>query len=47
MKNKTIYVTKESVEGENKVSNIIEKIILNNIKNNLRSKEYAIHYNVD
>ena len=34
-KNKTIYVVKESVGGENKVSNIIEKIILKDIKNNL------------
>lgn len=34
-KNKTIYVIKESVGGENKVSNIIEKLILKDIKNNL------------
>ena len=32
-KNKTIYVIKESVGGENKVSNIIEKLILKDIKN--------------
>ena len=38
-KNKTIYVIKESVGGENNVSNIIEKLILKNIKNNLTSKE--------
>ena len=44
-KNKTIYVIKESVGGENKVSNIIEKLTLKDINNNLRSKEYAIHYN--
>ena len=31
-KNKTIYVIKESVGGENKVSNIIEKLILKDIK---------------
>jgi len=35
-KNKTIYVIKESVGGENKVSNIIEKLILNDIQNNVR-----------
>ena len=43
-KNKTIYVIKESVEGENKVSNIIEKLILKDIKNNLTSKEEVNHY---
>ena len=43
-KNKTIYVIKESVGGENKVSNIIEKLILKDIKNNLRSKEEVNHY---
>ena len=36
-KNKTIYVIKESVGGENEVSNIIERLILKDIKNNLRS----------
>ena len=43
-KNKTIYVIKESVGGENKVSNIIEKLILQDIKNNLTSKEEVNHY---
>lgn len=43
-KNKTIYVIKESVGGENKVSNIIERLILKDIKNNLRSKEEVNHY---
>ena len=43
-KNKTIYVIKESVVGENKVSNIIEKLILKDIKNNLTSKEEVNHY---
>ena len=43
-KSKTIYVIKESVGGENKVSNIIEKLILKDIKNNLRSKEEVNHY---
>lgn len=43
-KNKTIYVIKESVGGENKVPNIIEKLILKDIKNNLRSKEEVNHY---
>ena len=43
-KNKTIYVIKESVRGENKVSNIIEKLILKDIKNNLISKEEVNHY---
>lgn len=43
-KNKTIYVIKESVGGENKVSNIIEKLILKDIKNNVRSKEEVNHY---
>ena len=43
-KNKTIYVIKESVGGENKVSNIIEKLILKDIKNNLTSKEEVNHY---
>ena len=43
-KNKTIYVIKESVVGENKVSNIIEKLILKDIKNNLNSKEEVNHY---
>ena len=43
-KNKTIYVIKESVGGENKVSNIIEKLILIDIKNNLTSKEEVNHY---
>lgn len=38
-KNKTIYVIKESVGGEIKVSIIIEKIILKDIKNNVISKE--------
>ena len=42
--NKTIYVIKESVGGENKVSNIIEKLILKDIKNNLTSKEEVNHY---
>ena len=44
-KNKTIYVIKESVGGENKVSNIIEKLILKDIKNNLTSEEEVNHYN--
>ena len=35
---------KESVGGENKVSNIIERLILKDIKNNLRSKEEVNHY---
>ena len=43
-KNKIIYVIKESVGGENKVSNIIEKLILKDINNNLRSKEEVNHY---
>ena len=43
-KNETIYVIKESVGGENKVSNIIEKLILKDIKNNLISKEEVNHY---
>ena len=43
-KSKTIYVIKESVGGENKVSNIIEKLILTDIKNNLISKEEVNHY---
>ena len=43
-KNKIIYVIKESVGGENKVSNIIEKLILKDIKNNLTSKEEVNHY---
>ena len=43
-KNKTIYVIKESVGGENKVSNIIEKLILKDIKNNLTCKEEVNHY---
>lgn len=42
--NKTIYMIKESVGGENKVSNIIEKLILRDIKNNLTSKEEVNHY---
>ena len=37
-KNKTIYVIKESVGGENKVSNIIEKLILKDIKNSLKDE---------
>ena len=43
-KNKTIYVIKESVGGGSKVSNIIEKLILKDIKNNLTSKEEVNHY---
>ena len=43
-KNKTIYVIKESVGGENKVSNIIEKLILKDIKNNLIRQEEVNHY---
>ncbi len=39
--NKTIYVIKESVGGENNVLNIIEKLILKSI---LRSKEEVNHY---
>ena len=42
--NKTIYMIKESVGGENKVSNIIEKLILRDIKNNLTSKEEVNQY---
>lgn len=41
---KTIYVIKESVGGENKVSNIIEKLILKDIKNNLRDDKEVNHY---
>ena len=43
-KNKTIYIIKESVGGENKVSNIIEKLILKDIKNYLISKNDVNHY---
>ena len=43
-KSKSIYVIKESVGGENKVSNIIEKLILKDIKNNLTVKEKINHY---
>lgn len=43
-KNKTIYVIKESVGGENKVSNIIEKLILNDIQNNVRDDKEVNHY---
>lgn len=43
-KNKTIYVIKEFVGGEDKVHSIIEKLILKDIKNNLRSKEEVDHY---
>lgn len=43
-KNKTIYIIKESVGGENKVSNIIEKLILKDIKNYLISKNEVSHY---
>ena len=43
-KSKTIYVIKESVGGENKVSNIIEKLILKDIKNNLIRQEEVNHY---
>ena len=37
-KKNTIYVIKESVGGENKVSNIIEKLILKDIKNSLKDE---------
>ena len=43
-KNKTIYIIKESVGGEKKVSNIIEKLILKDIKNYLISKNEVNHY---
>lgn len=43
-KNKTIYIIKEFVGGENKVSNIIEKLILKDIKNYLISKNEVNHY---
>lgn len=43
-KNKTIYVIKESAGGENKVSNIIEKLILKDIKNNLIDDKEVNHY---
>ena len=43
-KSKTIYVIKESVGGENKVSNIIEKLILNDIQNNVRDDKEVNHY---
>ncbi len=43
-KNKTIYIIKESVGGENKVSNIIEKLILKDIRNYLISKNEVNHY---
>ena len=43
-KNKTIYVIKESIGGENKVSNVIEKLILKDIKNNLIRQEEVNHY---
>ena len=38
---------KESVGGENKVSNVIEKLILKDIKNNLRDKKEDIHYDAN
>lgn len=37
-KKNAIYVIKESVGGENKVFNIIEKLILKDIKNNLKDE---------
>ena len=43
-KNKTIYVIKESIVESNKVSNVVEKLILKDIKNNLTSKEEVNHY---
>ena len=46
-KHKTIYVIKESVGGENKVFNIIEKLILKDIKNNLRDNKEVNHYDVN
>lgn len=42
-KNKTIYVVKEIVGEENKVSNIIEKLILHHIQNYLRNKSEDYH----
>lgn len=44
-KNKTIYVIKEIVEGENKFSNIIGKLILHHIRNYLRNKSEDYHNN--
>ena len=35
-KTNTIYAIKESVGEENKISNIIEKLILKDIKNSLK-----------
>ena len=44
VKKQNSFVIKESVGGENKVSNVIEKLILKDIKNNLRDKKEDIHY---
>ena len=41
-KKNTIYAIKESVGGENNVSNIIEKLILKDIKNSLKDERRAL-----
>lgn len=43
-KNKTIYVIKKSIVESNKVSNVVEKLILKDIKNNLRDDKEVNHY---
>ena len=43
-KKHTIYIIKESIIEKNKIFNIIEKLILKDIKNNLNIKDESNHY---
>ena len=43
-KKHTIYIIKESIIEKNKIFNIIENLILKDIKNNLNIKDEINHY---
>ena len=43
-KKHTIYIIKESIIEKNKIFNIIENLILKDIKNNLNIKDESNHY---
>ncbi len=43
-KKHTVYIIKESIIEKNKIFNIIENLILKDIKNNLNIKDESNHY---
>lgn len=43
-KKHTVYIIKESIIEKNKIFNIIENLILKDIKNNLNIKDEINHY---